>query len=116
MILREKANLDRVREGVIMYRIEKGYFPSEAELPPEELFPLLAEKEKYIFATPKWRELRCFVDYWNNPVRIEVVTVDVGGKAKSFRVRVVSRGPNGRDENGQGDDIESVREWTPYDN
>lgn len=49
-----------------------------------------------------WREAQSIIDRWGNPLNFQI---EPKGDAESYLIKIWSNGPNGRDEDGKGDDI-----------
>lgn len=69
----------------------------------ETLFGVTAAKLGIGPPATHWQESKELVDRWGNPLNMAVQS---NGEA-SFRIRIWSSGPNGKNESGTGDDITS---------
>lgn len=103
-----QLKIEKVMQGLEVYRLKLGY--------PKDADGLTALLEKPTFEDPamdkQWngpyiiQTADDLKDNWNHDLSYKLESVDTGGTTVD-KPRVWSWGPNGQDENGDGDDIKN---------
>ncbi len=98
----ERRAIGLAEKALWLYRLECGAFPP----PGREADALENDKDNPYYAEFKrrWPNRKGLRDQWGRPWRISP------GRHNPHLLDIYSVGPNGRDEQGRGDDISN---WTP---
>jgi hypothetical protein len=113
-IARTRMDIQDVALATRFYVQESGNIPnllvsnSTATIDTKRLYLALfgEESSKYRIGqpSPHWKNSRELVDRWGNPLN---VLVHSNGNLMSYVIRIWSNGPNGKNEDGNADDISS---------
>lgn len=106
---RINTELDTIHTAVFLDSLEWSVYPVEFEnYDITDWFRLLSNNAA-VKAKPEWARRGTFVDGWGNPLHIKLSRTQAYESSGRVLVRVWSDGPNRRNQDGKGDDVELDR-------